>query len=209
MNYFGHAALAVLKGGTSKFVLGAMLPDLLPMARVRDTETFDDSELALGVQFHLQTDSLFHETEAFITLNREALKELRSQGISRGPARACAHMGVEMLIDARLAEERNFHDGYLEALASGAGDPLLFGPHKREAGERVRALCDHLAEKGKGIHAATRERFALRLGRTLENRPRLRPTESELVKIADYLCDLEEVGRRVPELMEQLSPLTK
>ena len=209
MNYFGHAAIASLKNGSPGFVLGSMLPDLGPMAGLRVPNRFADSELQAGVDFHIETDALFHQTGTFIELNREALLALRDQGVSRGPARACAHMGVEMLIDATLIEQDALREDYLRALAFGAQRADTFAPLNGVGAATLRGLCAHLLERGQAVHSTSQERFVLRLGRTLAPRRRLAPTTEELDTIANYLCRLDSVAPRVPELMNELRPLVE
>lgn len=207
MNYFGHAAVAGLRTGEPRFVLGAMLPDLVPMAGVTVPRSLVDAELTRGVAFHLETDALFHATDTFVAWNRRTLAALRGLGISRGPARACAHIGVEMLIDAELTQRSDAFILYEDALRYVIETPEVLAPMSRDEQMQSSALCRHLLQRGRSVFEPSAERFSLRLGRTLAFRPRLRPSTSELMVIADYLSHLETPRTDVHALMVELEPL--
>lgn len=212
MNYFGHAALSVLRfqgganGDPARFILGSMLPDLLAMIGQGVTR-FEDPDVSAGARFHVEVDALFHQTPTFVQLNRTALKQLRESGVSRGPARACAHIGVEMLIDAELVRDERLLRGYLDALDAARTNEAIFAPVPPSTARRVGELCAHLATEGAAVHLTSRERLRLRLGHTLRHRPRLAPTARELDLISDYLCDFDAVKNELPGLMTQLEPL--
>jgi hypothetical protein len=206
MNYFGHASVAVLAGGSPGFVLGSMLPDLAAMAGLRVT-LVDQAEIQAGLDFHVRTDAVFHQSQEFIEWNRRALADLSTLGIRRGPARACAHIGVEMLIDALLVDNAEFRDGYFSALCYGQEVTVLLGPEENSASGALRGLCGHLEHLGIGVFGASHQRFHERLGRTLAGRARLAPTEQELTKIAGYLSQQDFVKPSLPSLLQRLKPL--
>ncbi len=206
MNYFGHAAVAHLRRRDPAFVLGAMLPDLVPMAGVAVPKVLADRRLSEGLSFHIATDSVFHETPSFVHWNRQALLDLRALGVSRGPARACAHMGVEMLIDAELSKNGDFYSSYERALTIGVEDAELLSPMGRADLRKARGLFAHLLERGRSVFEPSFERFALRLGRTLAHRPRLAPSRTELDLIANYLSAYKTPLRDLGQLMGELSP---
>lgn len=209
MNYYGHACVAAMRGGHDAFVLGAMLPDLLPMAALRMPTSMVEPEVQAGVQFHLKTDAIFHETPTFLELNRSVLHDLRTLGISRGPARACAHVGVEMLIDGELARDREFILSYVRALGAAIDRPDYLLPLKALELAHAHSLCAHLRERAGSTFDTTSERFSLRLGRALAHRPRLAPKTDELKVIADYLSERGDVKERVPSLLGEMSQLTQ
>lgn len=209
MNYFGHAAVATLRGANARFVLGAMLPDLIPMAGVPIPRTFADRDLNSGLSFHIETDALFHNTRTFIELNRKALSDLRALGVSRGPARACAHIGVEMWIDTELAESHASRSGYESALSELCQRPQVLEPLAHEERLRAAHLCDHLLRMGRSVFHPSAEKFALRLHRTLSPRERLVPNADELILIANYLSNFVDARERCSELLDELSPLWK
>src|SRR5258706_12541419 len=107
MNFFGHAALAAsylaqqgpdAANELPRFCAGAMLPDFIGMLRL-SRPVVHDSVLARGVAFHHRTDELFHELPSFHRLSRSAFAWLSARDMPRGPARAVAHIGIEILLD--------------------------------------------------------------------------------------------------------------
>ena len=207
MNYFAHAAIASWCGGNEAFVLGSMLPDLLPMAGLNGPNAYHDCSVEEGHLFHLATDAVFHATQTFVGLNRSVLRNLRQRGVSRGPARACAHIGVEMMIDAELARNDGFLAAYERALSSALSAPHLLAPILPTDLTQAQHLCEHLYERGGDVFETSAERFTLRLGRTLASRPRLSPTPEELEIISGYLSLRTDISRHVPALLDELSPL--
>jgi hypothetical protein len=209
MNYFGHAAIASQRDEGPAFVLGSMLPDLCAMVGM-DCPRGNNGDLNAGIEFHLSTDSLFHQTEMFTSHNRRALAELRTLGISRGPARACAHMGVEMLIDAVLAEQHEYLEAYREALLFGAKElSLLNGGTihlSLSLAQRIKlkALLAFLAEKGAWVFESSYLRLRDRLHGALSNRSRLCPSEQELAHIATWLEQDRFVRPDVTFLLHEL-----
>lgn len=210
MNYFGHAALAVLKGAPTAFVLGAMVPDLLQMtgkATVERRRPEDPlSDLQAGIEFHFETDRLFHDTKTFLELNQRALSQFRQAGISRGPTRAGAHLGVEMLFDSELVRSQEYSEGYLASLEYGVSSHEL-GELYGSAGETARLLCAHLLERGVNVHTRDPERLSYRILRTLEGRPRLSPTKSEARLMANLLDSFEDLTQKTHALLSELRPL--
>ena len=103
MNLVGHVAVALAPGSpppSTDFLVGCMLPDLAAIARVRVARP--EGDLGDGVAFHHACDAVFHESEWFRRTNGTARDALVAAGIESGPARACSHAGVEMLLDGRL-----------------------------------------------------------------------------------------------------------
>jgi hypothetical protein len=80
-----------------------MLPDLAAIARVRIARP--TGELGEGVAFHHACDDVFHESAWFRDTNRSLRDALVDAGVDSGPARACSHAGVEMLLDGRLVAD--------------------------------------------------------------------------------------------------------
>src|SRR6185369_9833050 len=135
MNFFGHAALAASHFGDGRpppsanelamLCLGSMLPDFIGMLRLSRPDVRDDT-LARGVAFHHQTDEAFHELPSFLRLSREAFGWLSEQQLPRGPARAVAHIGIEILLDEVFAEHEAARVAYLAALRVPVGPALTF-----------------------------------------------------------------------------------
>jgi hypothetical protein len=119
MNLVGHVAVALEPDAPSEstdFLVGCMLPDLAAIARVRLVRP--DGELGRGVEFHHACDAVFHESDWFRTANRELRDELLGAGVDTGPARACSHAGVEMLLDGALVERPEVRHAAARAFAA-------------------------------------------------------------------------------------------
>lgn len=107
MNLVGHVAVALAPDAappSTDFLVGCMLPDLAAIARVRVARP--DGALGQGVAFHHACDAVFHSTEWFRSANLAARDALVAAGVAAGPARACSHAGIEMLLDGRLVTDR-------------------------------------------------------------------------------------------------------
>ena len=107
MNFFGHAAVATWQAAAPGRTLGAMLPDFATMsgARLSTTTPSPDAEVASGIDLHHKTDGVFHQLPVVLGLMRELDERLAHGGCARGPRRAVAHIGVELLLDGVLVEE--------------------------------------------------------------------------------------------------------
>jgi hypothetical protein len=212
MNYFGHAAIACHRSTAAPFILGAMLPDLCAMAGVpapRDA----DAELADGMAFHVLTDAVFHQTETFLHHNRRALLALRGLGVSRGPARACAHMGVELLIDAELVNHPRYVSSYEAALLWGVEELTkrsAEAPCSWSLLDRVKlkGLFHLLLQRESSIFDRSFERLRDRLHGALVHRERLRPSPSELACIASWLASDAHVSEAVPRLLLEMKSVS-
>ena len=186
MNYFGHAAVASERHPDADFVLGAMLPDFAGMLRTTCPGASSEA-LRAGLGFHQDTDVVFHDCPSFQALNLAGLRELRAAGVGRGPARAAAHLGTELLLDAVLVTHGAYGDCYLAALerAHAAASSLLW--RDAEAAQGFVGLAAHLHGRGTAVHQGDPERIAFRLERALEGRPRLEPSVTELSLITRWL----------------------
>lgn len=123
MNFFGHATVACVHSDAPRFVLGAMLPDLAGMARVRVARVLD-VEVARGVDLHHETDRVFHAAPAFRAACSSALQALEPQGVSRASARAVGHVGSELLLDGLLSSDAHACAAYARALDVAVSDHL-------------------------------------------------------------------------------------
>jgi hypothetical protein len=180
MNFFGHAALAASHfadeaqaSGAQKLATlcaGAMLPDFIGMLRL-SRPAVDDEVLARGVAFHHRTDQLFHDLPSFHRLSRRAFAWLSERQLPRGPARAVAHIGIEMLLDEIFARDAAARDAYRAALQVSLG-PLLTFPSATDA-ERLAALQKALLGRAALEQTPAAELVAERIVRTLAGRPRL------------------------------------
>jgi hypothetical protein len=177
MNFFGHAALTashfaarVPPGELARLCAGAMLPDFWGMLRVRRPQVHD-VDVALGVEFHHATDHVFHELAPFQRLSRTAFAWLSAHGMPRGPARAVAHVGIEMLLDEVLARDALARDAYRAALELPLGSLLGFAA--RADAERLANLQRALLGRAALLQTPPAELVAERIARTLSGRPRL------------------------------------
>jgi hypothetical protein len=193
MNFFGHAVIAsrreAARGGVrAEFVLGAMLPDFASMLRVRPPQA-TSSALDEGLRFHHATDDAFHGSESFLEFSRQASSFLAAEGLSRGSARAVAHVGVELLLDAALAHESSANEAYLSALdaaltKSTAGH-IKWAAAEHEA--KFQHLCHSLRARGALRGDASAELVAERLRSILAGRPRLALDEAGQSVVRDWV----------------------
>jgi len=171
MNFFGHAVFATWKRGTAPYVLGAMVPDFANMIGAREPRPLG-TEVADGIRFHHATDAVFHDAPAFRELQAQARSALRALGLSRPSSLAVGHIGVEMLLDAALAQDVSGVRGYLGALEV-ARDTDTVDWNDAQANERYSTLCDILGRRGVTPGAADPAAVAYRVSRALSGRPRL------------------------------------
>src|SRR6478735_2042371 len=99
MNFFGHAALAARHFGDQQ---PPPVPDAL-------------AKLCLGAML-----------PDFIGISRRAFAWLSERELPRGPARAIAHIGVEMLLDEAFALDVGARDAYRAALRVSLDHLLTF-----------------------------------------------------------------------------------
>ncbi len=85
-----------------RYLFGSALPDFAAIGRFQLSEAPNDTSVAAGVDLHHATDNAFHGSDWFVTHSREVRKDLEQRGINRGAARACGHVGVELLLDGHL-----------------------------------------------------------------------------------------------------------
>lgn len=121
MNFFGHAIAASWKRRDPGFILGAMLPDLANIIGAR-TPTSTDPAVLQGLEFHVETDAVFHETSVFQDLQRQAREALAPTQLRRGTRLAVSHVGVEMLLDSYFSSDECGHAAYRDSLEAGSRD---------------------------------------------------------------------------------------
>lgn len=184
VNFFGHAAVASWHPGRGGLPLGAMLPDFSTMCRARITGT-SDAEVTAGIALHHATDAAFHTLPAVTGLMRELDQRLERGGCARGPRRAVAHVGVELLLDGVLLDEAEYRDAYILGLEYDA--PLIW----RDPGDDLRfdALLARLRAHGVPDDLRRPESITYRLSRMLSHRPLLAPSASDLTTITVALIE--------------------
>jgi hypothetical protein len=205
VNFYGHAWVALRESRSSGFVLGAMLPDLAGMARTR-IERVCDPELAAGVALHHRTDAAFHAAPAFVRLYAEAAAALRERGVERGPARAAAHVAIELLLDGSLPHAAAELERFGEALESGARPEVRSALVWRGDGaERFARL--HARLRGGGVPGVYRDpaRVAERVAWALGSRPRLALDARGERALGAWLVELQpRVAAAAPALVGEV-----
>jgi hypothetical protein len=175
VNFFGHAVVATWRSRADGFVLGAMLPDFAGMIGSRPPRVTHD-EVDRGIEFHHETDRVFHDSPTFRALQSDARRTLRNLGLPRPSALAVAHIGVEIVLDSSLARDLAGRDSYGRALTAGRHDVL--GSHIEWSDESIRdrfqKLRAALEARGVPSGASDASTVAWRVARALEGRPRFR-----------------------------------
>ena len=204
MNFFGHALVACRRDPDPRWVLGAMMPDFASMCRAR-LEGSDDPTVAAGIAFHHRTDDVFHGAPTFLAFYGEGIDALERGGVSRGAARAVAHVGTELLLDGLLLDDRSARAAYLDAVAlpSTAEPGLRF---RGDGGLRFQGLYDRLRDHGLPEDYRSPARVALRLERILAPRPRLALAPDELPRIVPWLTETQgRLRGRVEGLLDEVA----
>jgi hypothetical protein len=194
VNFFGHAVVASWEGKAPGLVLGAMLPDFASMSGTRLAE-IDHPELSAGLALHHRTDRVFHGASHFVALCREARRALVARGLDRGHAQAVAHLGVELLLDGWLVEQRQAREAYAAALRCGRHRELGRHIHwlDQEGRQRWRKLRRRLEAHGPPEDYRNPALVASRIERILRPRPRLALDAPRLEITAGYLPELQQL----------------
>ena len=117
VNFLAHAEVARRAAGDDPaFVLGAVLPDLLPMAGIRLDRAAVPGEVAAGWRAHHRADAAFHASVAFAAGVGDLRTDLRRTDLGTGPRRAVAHVGWELLLDDAVAGDAGLIDVFRAAL---------------------------------------------------------------------------------------------
>jgi hypothetical protein len=184
VNILGHTSVALAAGRDDPaYVLGAVLPDLGPMAGVRVARAGLAGALADGVRCHLAADAAFHGHPAFRAGSAALRRALGERGVATGPARAVGHAGWELLLDGTLVGSA-VEEAFGRAL--GAGDQVTptLAPDDRAGWTAFLARA----------RSAGRLRYdeprwvAERLHAMLARRPRLRLPAHQLTAVAEELA---------------------
>lgn len=211
MNFLGHALVARRHEATrgpirDEFVLGAMLPDFASMLRARPPVTAL-AELTEGVSFHHRTDDAFHGSSSFLAFSRQAVSFLDEHGVARGTARAVAHVGVELLLDAAFAREPAANEAYLSALAQASQARIreLIRWQTVEQSRRFEQLCHNLLERGRFQENPKSELVAQRLQNILADRPRLAMDDRGLSVVRDWVESARsQITSGAPQLLREV-----
>jgi hypothetical protein len=204
VNFFGHACVAAWYDTGPSFVLGAMLPDFSSMLGVKPLHT-RDPELGRGIALHHVTDAAFHGAEPFVALTHAAQAALLRAGVARGPARAVAHIGVELLLDEVLAQDARSREAYIGALANGEHSARALDFDAEEDKARFLSLVSVLASRGAPATPAAAAQVADRIERTLRSRPRLCLDEHAHARVGEWVVVARpDVVESAPSLLNVL-----
>jgi acyl carrier protein phosphodiesterase len=185
VNFFGHAAVASWTSQQPGVLLGAMLPDFAGMCGGR-VEAVDD-EVICGVALHHATDAVFHQLPVVTELMRELDARLDERRCGRGPRRAVAHIGVELLLDGALTREPVYRAAYLAGLEH---DAVLRWRAPDEA-PRFAILVERLRAGGVPDDLRRPAAITARVHRILAHRPLLAPSPDDLRAIGDALAGFQ------------------
>jgi hypothetical protein len=211
MNLFGHAVVASWHSPDPWHGLGAMLPDLVGIAGGRHP-TPRSGAVRAGVALHHATDAAFHASPDFVRLCGRAMERLQADGLSRGAARAAAHVGIELLLDGELGGDTAGAACFRDALALFAtrGSELhdvMAWPDAADAG-RLREVAARLAEADIPHGYRPPEAVAARLHRILARRPRLSFDEERLPAVGSWTAEAQhQVRDALPGLLRGLGPV--
>lgn len=186
MNFYGHAHYASILEAEPGYVLGSMLPDFEGMCGT-PLEGVDDEPIARGIALHHATDELFHRAPPFLSLCAEGLASLTERGVPRAAARACAHVGAELVLDGILLAEHGPNAAYERALHAGAVEARGPNLRFRDGGARFESLRSRLLVFGVPHRYGDPEFVADRLYDALAKRPRLALARELVPTVADWL----------------------
>jgi len=127
---------------TDDVLLGSALPDFLGIYRdhrggsLRAADFRHLPATDMGIQIHKQTDSIYDSLGEIRNIKVETRQLLEAEaGIARGPARACADVGVDLLVDSMLLENKSHRDkfGVIErGIFDGSAELLKIGDFELE-----------------------------------------------------------------------------
>jgi hypothetical protein len=198
VNILGHTHVALAGGrDDSGYLLGAVLPDLTPMAGVKVVRTALPRAVADGVGCHVRTDEAFHAHPTFVAGSRAIRADLDARGVASGPARAVGHAGWELLLDGALLGTAT-EVAFRRAMAAG-GDATA-GMSAADASRWV-AFVDR-SRSAPALAFGDPRWVADRLFGMLARRPRLRLPAEQVPTVAEVLAGLvDEVRALAPDVL--------
>jgi hypothetical protein len=184
VNFLGHTHVALAVDDDPVYVLGAVLPDLASMARVRIDRVRTGDRLHEGIRCHIDADAAFHAHPLFRQGSAAIRTDVGALDLPAGAARAIGHIGWELLLDGTLVGSRTesaFHyalvdgDRALPAVVAGdqAGWRAFLG--------RWQGLADPRLRYDEPVWVAERLHLMLR------SRPRLAFPEHAVPGVAEVL----------------------
>lgn len=185
--------------------LGAALPDLGAMGRFRLMGDTPDPDVTAGIALHHATDDAFHRHPTFTTTMARLRTVLAADGVGRGPARAVAHVGPELMIDGSLLDHLEVAGAIEAAFAEIAPLGPALEPLVETATEAWAAHLSKVPEWGLPTDYADPHAVARRLHRILSRRPRLQLDAEHIVAIGDRLADEQpDLAAATPALLDDL-----
>ena len=216
MNFVGHVAIAVMAAPVDPgsgpapegYLIGAALPDLAAMGRFRLLDRPADVDVSAGIDLHHRTDDVFHRHPWFRTHSAAVSATLQSAGLSRGAARACGHVGIELLLDGHLLVERVGLRQAVDSAIAGAGrridelEPLVAEPQR----PGWRHHLDRLAGWDVPADYQHPTAVAARLQRIVSRRPRLAFPPDQTSLVAAALAEQhQQLVDEAPDLLDDLT----
>ncbi len=201
MNFVGHIRVALDQSAESTEVgqgddqlpllIGAALPDVAAMGRFRLLHQADDPTVRSGIALHHRTDDAFHGHRWFRDHSQAVTSALAVLGLPRGAARACGHVGVELLLDGYLLDASSDLASITDRAMGAVIRPELGIGDMVDADRR--ADWQHHLHRTAGWPVPTDyrdpEAVAERLRRILDRRPRLRFDTEQTSRVAHVLAD--------------------
>ena len=184
MNFLGHTHVALASGDDPIYVLGAVLPDLASMARVRIDRARSGGPLHDGIRCHIETDAEFHGHPLFRQGSAAIRTDLVPLELPVGASRAIGHIGWELLLDGTLVGTRTetaFQYALIEGEQALAAIVTADQDRWRAFLDRWRALADGRLRYDEPFWVAERLYLMLR------SRPRLAFPEPALAGVAGVL----------------------
>lgn len=185
MNFVAHLLVALEArpvSADSEYAFGTVLPDLASMARMKIDRGGLSPEALAGVRMHHRTDEAFHGDPWFVELLSSGGRELMSASVPRGGARACAHLGVELLLDGVLLEDED---------TAGLTDEMFVALPMQKIGSdedgRWPAFLSRAAEYGRPVWYDDPAEIARFLHRIVASRRRLAFDEVHVPAVEDWL----------------------
>ncbi len=193
---------------TLRYLLGTALPDFAAIGRFQTRYPPADAAVRVGVAAHHATDGAFHDNDWFIAQSKALSTDLRDRGINRGAARACGHVGIELLVDGNLLLQhpelarRSQEVLKTTAVAELQLDELVDETDRHRWQSHLRRIGDWTVPTDYHQPWAVAER----LERILSHRPRLAFTIDEVPIVSDALqAASEHVVAGLEELVESVS----
>ena len=208
MNFVGHIAVGVTVDASradTEFLLGTALPDFAAMARLKLDRT--SGSLGAGMQLHHDTDAVFHRQGWFLDLEHDLLDDLTAAGVPRGGALACAHVGVELLLDGELLRADDTAAAVVDVYGSMASPPAA-ALDVVDDSERDR-WAEHLsgiATRLDPFRYADPGSVAQRLHRITSSRPRLAFERDQIATIAALLAVVQpQIAASAPDVLARVA----